>query len=920
MAKKAPASTGKSLVIVESPAKARTITKFLGSQYEVQASVGHIRDLPKGAREMPEKYKREDWAYLGVNVDEAFEPVYIVPADKKQQVTKLRKAVNGATALYLATDEDREGEAISWHLCEVLKPKVPVHRLVFHEITKEAIDAALANPRSIDDGLVRAQETRRILDRLYGYEVSPLLWRKVGPGLSAGRVQSVAVRLIVEREQARINFHSATYWDLVGTFDASSGSFQAALVSVDGRKIPSGRDFDPRTGQITDERLLHLDEQGARRLVDRLRNAPFQVTAVENKPYTIQPAAPFTTSTLQQEANRKLGFTARRTMQVAQSLYENGFITYMRTDSTNLAQVAVDAARELVSSEYGTQYLPNRPRAYQSKVKNAQEAHEAIRPAGHPFRLPDSLRGELDYDQFRLFDLIWKRTIASQMADARGHRITITLEGDGAVFQVSGKTIEFPGFLRAYVEGSDDPNAELADKEAILPSVELHQPLTCRELESKSHTTQPPARYSEASLTRALEEMGIGRPSTYASIIDTILAREYVFKRGNALVPTWVAFSVVRLLTKHLPKLVDYRFTAQMEEFLDEISRHEKQHVEYLEQFFFGNETPGLKGQVASKIKEVDARDISRFSLGKPPAGTQPDDEVFLRVGKYGPFLEQGERRAALPDGMTPDELTLEKALDLLDKGQEEDKPLGTCPETGKPVFIKRGRFGPYIQRGLPDDPDKRNASLLRGMEPSDVELETALKLLALPRTLGTHPESGDPVVAANGRYGPYVKCGSETRSLPTELSPLDVTLDEALALLAQPKKRGRGGGAAPEPLKVFEASPVTDQPIKLLAGRYGPYVTDGTTNASLPKSTAPEELTFDQAVQLLADRAAKGGSRRSTRKKTGAKKKTKKKTAKKKSAKKKTAKKKSAAKKKGQKKASKKKKTGKKTAENNPS
>lgn len=907
MAKKAPKSDNKSLVIVESPAKARTISKFLDDHYEVQASIGHVRDLPKGAREMPEKYKGEDWAHLGVDVHHAFEPVYIVPPDKKQQVAKLRRAVKEAKDLYLATDEDREGEAISWHLCEVLKPKIPVHRLVFHEITKEAIDEAMANPRDIDDGLVRAQETRRILDRLYGYEVSPLLWRKVGPRLSAGRVQSVAVRLIVEREQERMDFHAATYWDLIGRFAGQSGAFQASLLSVDGRKLPSGRDFDPATGRITDERLLHLDAQGARELAERLQGASFHVADLEEKPYTMRPAAPFTTSTMQQEANRKLGFTARRTMQVAQSLYENGYITYMRTDSTNLARVAVDAARELVSSEYGTEYLPDRPRAYQSKVKNAQEAHEAIRPAGHPFRLPDSVRGELDSDQFRLFDLIWKRTIASQMADARGHRITITVEGGGAVFQVRGKTIDFPGFLRAYVEGSDDPDAELADKESVLPSVRRNETLACQELRAESHTTKSPARYSEASLTRALEEMGIGRPSTYAAIIDTILARDYVFKKNNALVPTWVAFSVVRLLTNHLPNLVDYRFTAQMEDFLDEISRHEKQHVEYLEHFFFGNEMPGLKGQIESKIKEVDARDISRFSLGRPPAGRQPDDEVFLRVGKYGPFLEQGERRASLPEGMTPDELTLEKALEMLDKGEQEDEPLGVCPETNKPVYVKRGRFGPYIQLGEPDDEEKRNASLLRGMEPSEVDLATALKLLSLPRTLGTHPESQEPVLAANGRYGPYVKCGSETRSLPPDLSPLDVTVDEALRLLAQPKKRGRRGASAQEPLKVFEASPVTGEPIKLLSGRYGPYVTDGTTNASLPKSTAPEDVTFDQAVQLLAERAARGGGRQSaktgSKKKGGKKKATTKKGAKKTAAKKKTAKKKKAKKKKAKKK-----------------
>ena len=613
-----------------------------------------------------------------------------------------------------------------------------------------------------------------------------------------------------------------------------------------------------------------LDTQQARQLAERLQRATFRITALEDKPYSMRPAAPFTTSTMQQEANRKLGFTARRTMQVAQSLYENGYITYMRTDSTNLAQVAVNAARELVESEYGRAYLPDKPRAYTSKVKNAQEAHEAIRPAGHPFRLPESLRRELESDEYRLFEMIWKRTIASQMADARGRRTTITIEGDGAVFQVSGKTVDFPGFLRAYVEGSDDPNAELADKETALPSVRRDEPITCRQLDCKGHTTQPPARYSEASLTRTLEEMGIGRPSTYAAIIDTILARDYVFKRNNSLVPTWVAFSVIRLLTEHLPNLVDYQFTAQMEDLLDEISRHEKQHVEYLHQFFFGDEVPGLRYQVEAKIKEIDARDVSRFSIGTPADGTGAG-EIQLRVGKYGPFLEQGERRASLPDGMAPDELTLEKAVELLDRGQQIDEPLGMCPDTHKPVFVKQGRFGPYVQLGTTDDEDKKNASLLRGMEVSDVDLQTALQLLSLPRTLGQHPQTNEPVVVSNGRYGPYVKCGAETRSLPVDVSPLTVTLETSLELLAQPKTRGRGRSASQEPLRQFPASPVTGQPIKLLDGRYGPYVTDGTTNASLPKGTAPDDLTFEQAVQLLADRASRGGAKRTTVKKRAA-------------------------------------------------
>jgi DNA topoisomerase-1 len=860
MAKKAAAPGGKSLVIVESPAKARTIGKFLGNEYTVEASIGHIRDLPQGAKEVPEEFKNEEWAYLGVNVDQDFTPVYVIPSDKKKQVTKLRAALKEAKDVYLATDEDREGEAISWHLCEVLRPKVPVHRLVFHEITEEAIREALLHPREIDQGLVKAQETRRILDRLYGYEVSPLLWRKIGPRLSAGRVQSVAVRLIVQRERERQAFVSASYWDLVAEFVTPEGqAFEATLISVGGRRIPAGKDFDPKTGQIKDPNLLVLSQQEAAQLAAQLQTAAFRVTTLEDRPYTSRPSAPFTTSTMQQEANRKLGFTARKAMSLAQNLYENGYITYMRTDSTTLAQVAVEAARELVRSEYGPEFLPDTPRTYASKVKNAQEAHEAIRPAGHPFRLPDSVRNELDSDQFRLFEMIWKRTIASQMADARGRRITIAVEGGEAVFQVSGKTIDFPGFLRAYVEGSDDPQAELADKETLLPKVERGQSVGCRGLEGKGHATQPPPRFSEAALTQALEEMGIGRPSTYASIIDTIQAREYVFKKGNALVPSWTAFSVVRLMEQHLASLVDYEFTAQMEDFLDAISRHEVQHRDYLREFFHGNDRPGLRQLVQDKIKEVDARETSRFSLGRPAFG-EYTDEVFVRVGKFGPFLEQGDRRASIPQNTPPDELSLARALEMLNQGQREDEPLGQCPETGKPVYLKTGRFGPYVQLGAAADEDKKNASLPKGMAVEDVDVETALKLLALPRTLGPHPDSGLPVVAHSGRYGPFVKCGEETRSLPDDLTPLEVSLEQALLLLAQPKAgRGRRASAPKEPLKTFEVSPVTGQNVKLLDGRYGPYVTDGQTNASLPKGMAAEGLTLDAALKLLAERAAKG-------------------------------------------------------------
>ena len=894
MAKKATApSEGHSLVIVESPAKARTISKFLGKGYTVEASIGHIRDLPQGKKEMPADLKDEEWAKLGVNVNDRFTPVYVVPQDKKSHITKLKKLLKESQNLYLATDEDREGEAISWHLQEVLKPKVPVHRLVFHEITNEAILNALETPREIDDGLVKAQETRRILDRLYGYEISEFLWRKK-LGRSAGRVQSVAVRLIVQREWERRAFRSATYWDLMAKFSTSDGqSFDATLVSVDGRKIPSGKDFDSATGQIKDPGFMLMDETGAQQLLQKLKAGTFAVTKMQVKPYTQKPAAPFTTSTMQQEANRKLGFTARRTMSAAQSLYENGYITYMRTDSTSLAKIAVDAARELVGEEYGKDYLPEEPRTYRSTVRNAQEAHEAIRPAGNPFRLPDSLKGELAPDQFKLFELIWKRTVASQMQNARGRRVTITVEGEGSVFQVSGKTIDFPGFLRAYVEGADDPNAELADKETLLPAVEEGQAVSLKEVDPKSHTTQPPSRFSEAALTRELEQRGIGRPSTYASIIETIQTRNYVFKKGNALVPTWNAFSMVRLMEEHFPSLVDYEFTANMEGLLDSISRQEAGNIEYLEEFYFGKETPGLKGRLETKIKEVDPRAISTFPLGTPEEGEHLE-VVNLRVGQYGPYLEQGERKASLPEDLPPDELTLESALELLKKAETGDEPLGICPDTHKPVFVKSGRFGPYVQLGLADEGEKpKNAGLLKGMSVEDITLEVALKLLSLPRQVGEHPDSKEVIEAFNGRYGPYIKCGSETRSLPDDVSPLDVQLEQALFLLSQPKRRGRS--APKEPIKTFESSPITEQPIRLLEGRYGPYVTDGETNASLPKGTETETVTFEQALQLLAERAAKGPSRK---KKKTKKKATKKKAAKKKSAKKKATKKKAAKKK----------------------
>ncbi len=886
-------STGKALVIVESPAKARTISKFLGKNFQVEASIGHVRDLPSGKKDCPDRFKAEHWAYLGVNVDDAFEPVYIVPEDKKKQVKKLKDALKDADELYLATDEDREGEAISWHLHELLKPKVPVRRLVFHEITKEAIAAALASPREIDDGLVSAQETRRILDRLYGYDVSQLLWRKIGRGLSAGRVQSVAVRLIVQRERERMAFHSATYWDLEARFKTQSQqTFPATLVSVGDRKIPSGKDFDSDTGKLKNPDLLQLDRAAVEALAERLRDVPFAVTKVEFKPFSERPKAPFTTSTMQQEANRKLGMTARNAMRAAQKLYENGYITYMRTDSTTLSKEAVNAARNLVRSEYGDRFLHPEVRLYASKVKNAQEAHEAIRPAGTVFRKPDSLRGELNQDEFRLYDLIWKRTVACQMADAKKRRTSVVIQGDDATFQASGTSIEFEGFLRAYVEGSDDPEAELADKETLLPPMQQADPLSTEALRPKDHTTQPPARYSEAALTRVLEEKGIGRPSTYASIIETIQARDYVYKKGSALVPSWTAFSVVRLLEEHFGPLVDYEFTAQMEDFLDAISRKEAERLAYLKEFYFGDNERGigLKPRLAAKIDEIDPRAMAMFSVGAPETG-EHREQVYVRVGKFGPFLQQGERRGSIPDGLPPDELTLEKAIELLENSATDDQPLGHHSESGKPIYLKNGRFGPYVQLGETDDPEKKNKSIPKALSVENVTLEVAEKLLALPRDLGHHEELDAKIEANDGRFGPYIRCGKETRSLPAGMSPLDVTREQAIELLKQPKTRGRN--APKEPLRIFEqSSPVTEAQVRILDGRYGPYVTDGQTNASLPKDVTPESLTFEAAIDLLAERAAK-----SPPKKKAAKKAAKKATGKKKT---KTAKAKKATPKKG--------------------
>ncbi len=857
-----------SLVIVESPAKARTISRYLGDDYRIEASVGHVRDLPQGAKEIPEKYKSEPWAHLGVNVDDNFNPVYIVPGDKTKQVKKLKQLLSGASQLYLATDEDREGEAISWHLCELLKPKVPVQRLVFHEITKDAILNSLDNPRQIDQDLVHAQETRRIVDRLYGYEVSPLLWRKVRPKLSAGRVQSVAVRLIVDKERQRMAFKSANYWDISGTFQTESQkTFFAWLYSINGKRVATSRDFNPETGQLRHSDLMLLDEKSAHELVNRLMSEQSKVVSIDEKPYQTKPPAPFTTSTLQQEANRKYGFTARRTMQTAQSLYENGYITYMRTDSTNLSTEAIHAARTLIQEQYGSDYMPYSPRIYQTKVKNAQEAHEAIRPAGKRFQMPETLRGRLNSDEMKLYDIIWKRTVACQMKDATGMRSTIMLEMDSTQFQATGKTVDFPGFLRAYVEGSDDPEGELADQEDILPAMSVGQPVGCKELQTKAHTTQPPVRYSEAALTRTLEEKGIGRPSTYASIIDTIMARNYVFKRGNALIPTWTAFAVTQLLEKHLPTLVDYQFTADMEDDLDAISRGEMTSLDYLNEFYFGKKKDGLKPQLDSKSEEIEARDISTIVLGSPKPG---EPEIAVRIGRFGPYIEQGERRTSIPDDMPPDELTMEKAEELFTQNETSEQPLGYDPQTNKPLFLKVGRYGPYVQYGAVEEGGEkpRNVSLLKGMNPEDVTVDVALKLLSLPRQLGNHPQDGQPIIASNGRFGPYIKWNDETRSLNNTYSPIDITLEQALELLSVPKGR-RGAAAKPKTLlRELAVSPVTEQAIQIMDGRYGPYITDGQTNASVPKDESPDSITFEQALDLLAQRAARGGTVRRRRKK----------------------------------------------------
>jgi len=911
-------------VIVESPTKARKLAGYLGPMYIVESSRGHIRDLPRAAADVPAKYKSEPWARLGVNVDHDFEPLYVVSPEKKSTVTELKGLLKGVDELYLATDGDREGEAIAWHLLETLKPNIPVKRMVFHEITEPAILEAAENPRDLDIDLVDAQETRRILDRLYGYEVSPVLWKKVAPKLSAGRVQSVATRIIVQRERDRMAFRSAGYWDIIAQLDASVSdpqaqppTFTARLAGVDGRRVATGRDFDSlgrlRKGDDAATEVIVLDEASAVSLAAGLRGAQLSVASVEEKPYTRRPYPPFMTSTLQQEAGRKLRFSSERTMSVAQRLYENGYITYMRTDSTTLSETAINAARTQARQLYGAEYVYPSPRQYTRKVKNAQEAHEAIRPAGDAFATPDAVRRELNGDEFRLYELIWQRTVASQMADARGTTLSLRIAGVSAgagadrdvVFAASGRTITFAGFLKAYVETVDEQaGGEADDAESRLPQLSEGQRLAALELTPDGHATNPPARYTEASLIKALEELGIGRPSTYSSIIKTIQDRGYVYKKGSALVPAWVAFAVTGLLEQHFGRLVDYNFTAAMEDELDAIASGQERRTDWLNNFYFGGEhgvpdsvarSGGLKKLVGVNIEGIDAREVNSINVFDDDHGRP----VCVRVGRNGPYLERmvigddGEptpQRANLNDSWTPDELTLELAEELFATPQG-GRSLGVDPDTGHEIVAKDGRYGPYVTEVLPAIPDldagdtggdesgapakkakkptgpkPRTGSLLRTMDLQTVTLEDALRLLSLPRAVGVDPSSGEEITAQNGRYGPYLKRGTDSRSLATEEQMFDITLEDALKIYAEPKRRGRQGAAAP-PLRELGTDPASGQPMVVKDGRFGPYVTDGETNASLRKGDEVASITDERAAELLADRRSRGPAKRPAKK-----------------------------------------------------
>jgi DNA topoisomerase-1 len=884
-----------SLVIVESPAKARTIGRFLGDDFVVEASIGAIRDLePKG---------------LAVDIDDGFKPTYVVPPSKRDVVKRLKAALKRADQVYLATDEDREGEAIAWHLTEVLKPSVPTRRMVFHEITRQAIEQAVEQSRDIDTGLVDAQEARRIVDRLYGYPVSEVLWRKIATGLSAGRVQSPSIRLVVERERERMAFVAAGYWDLQAAFP-SDPRFSATLVGLDDNRVATGKDFDNQ-GRVSRDDVVVVDETAARGLVTALDGSTFTVSSVEEKPYRSSPKPPFITSTLQQEGGRKLGMSSGQVMRTAQGLYERGYITYMRTDSVTLSEEALAAARSQVRELYGERFVPDAPRAYRGKVKNAQEAHEAIRPAGDRWRTPDQLSGELRGPDLRLYDLIWKRTLASQMADAVGKTVSVRIEaplargragaGDGASPEVgtthwaaSGRTITFPGYLRVYVEGSDDPDADLDDRERLLPDLAVGQVLPDPAIDPVGHTTQPPARYTEASLVKRLEELGIGRPSTYASIMQTIQDRGYVWKKGQALVPSWSAFAVVQLLERHFAAEVDYSFTARMENDLDEIATGSRARVPFLQAFWFGNgtlsangdsggngsgngsgergPTTGLTALIEAAMANADPAEVNAISLGKDAEGV----EIVVRNGKYGPYIKREDETASVPEGLAPDEVTVEKALELL-AAPKGDEPIGTDP-SGLPVYAKSGRFGPYVQLGdtdtLPEGQKPKMESLFKSMSPATLTLDDALRLLSLPRTVGTDPETGEEIVARNGRYGPYLAKGKETRSLGSEDELFTVTVEEALRAFAEPKRRGRQAAAAP--LRELGPDPVSGKPMVVKSGRYGPYVTDGETNASLREREGDtvDDLTDDRAAELLQMRRDAGPARKRGAKKSAAEKK----------------------------------------------
>jgi DNA topoisomerase-1 len=931
----------KKLVIVESPAKAKTIAQYLGDGYEVQASVGHIRDLVE-PKNLPAELKKGSLGKFSVDVDNGFEPYYVVSDAKKKTVAELKRALKDADELYLATDEDREGEAIAWHLLQVLKPKVPVKRMVFHEITKEAIQRAQEATRELDTALVDAQETRRILDRLYGYEVSPVLWRKVAPGLSAGRVQSAATRLVVDRERERLAFVSANYWDLSARFEkAGESAFSARLARIHGTRVASGRDFDDRGAMSGD--VVRLDEAAAASLTTVLERAgDATVRSVDSKPYTRRPAAPFTTSTLQQEAARKLRLSPRQTARAAQTLYENGYITYIRTDSVSLSQQAINAARKQAADLYGAATVPDKPRLYASKSKNAQEAHEAIRPAGDSFRTPQQLQGTLTGVEWRLYDLIWKRTIASQMADAKGSTASIVLgiassesvegiastaNGTDAEFTASGTVITFRGFLSAYEEGRDEDrheNSERAGQDVALPNVTEGEHLSVTDVEAKGHDTTPPPRFTEASLIKTLEELGIGRPSTYPTISPTIIDRGYVSLRGTQLVPNWIAFSVVRLLEEYFGELVEYDFTAEMEEDLDRIARGDADRVDWLKGFYFGGGDGDQRGlrTVIDNLGEIDAREINSVELAPG---------LTLRIGRYGPYIEvpsddpEKPRRVNVPEDLAPDELTVEKAKELVDAPVIGDRVVGINPDTGKEVLAKDGRFGPYVTERTPEPeptvdpktgevveataaaaspaaettaetaavlasdaadttsgkktpakktpakkttkkaaaPKERTASLFKSMDPQTVDLETALKLLDLPRVVGQDPETGNDITAQNGRYGPYLKKGTDTRTLPSEDAIFDIDLPGALEVFSQPKYGGNRSASAA--LKEFDADPVSGKPIKMKDGRFGPYVTDGETNATIPKGEDVEAVDHARAVQLIADKRAKGPVKKKT-------------------------------------------------------